>query len=217
MLSKIKSVPSKIKNMSTKKKVIFSCIFILILSLIIFSVFRVKKEIDKPTLTIMPIAPIESTDRNEFTLDMVLSDLPKNLYPAASVAITFDKNKLEFTGIKLGTMMAYGDKSADGNNLVSPTWSCNIQNSNIKGEIDAMYLDMTAGEYAYCSQGFDKKSKNVVLRLGFKLKDSAAKGDSYNIVFKDAVFATVNGDEDKTSLAMNMNTLKTKNCKIAIK
>lgn len=217
MLSKIKSVPSKIKNMSTKKKVIFSCIFILILLLIIFSAFRVKKEIDKPTLTIMPIAPIESTDRNEFTLDMVLSDLPKNLYPAASVAITFDKNKLEFTGIKLGTMMAYGDKSADGNNLVSPTWSCNVQNSNIKGEIDAMYLDMTAGEYAYCSQGFDKKSKNVVLRLGFKLKDSAAKGDSYNIVFKDAVFATVNGDEDKTSLAMNMNTLKTKNCKIAVK
>lgn len=217
MLSKIKSVPSKIKNMSTKKKVIFSCIFILILSLIIFAAFRVKKEIDKPTLTIMPIAPIESTDRNEFTLDMVLSDLPKNLYPAASVAITFDKNKLEFTGIKLGTMMAYGDKSADGNNLVSPTWSCNVQNSNIKGEIDAMYLDMTAGEYAYCSQGFDKKSKNVVLRLGFKLKDSAAKGDSYNIVFKDAVFATVNGDEDKTSLAMNMNTLKTKNCKIAVK
>ena len=133
MLSKIKSVPSKIKNMSTKKKVIFSCIFILILSLIIFAIFRVKKEINKPTLTIMPIAPIESTDRNEFTLDMVLSDLPKNLYPAASVSITFDKNKLEFTGIKLGTMMAYGDKSADGNNLVSPTWSCNVQNSNIKG------------------------------------------------------------------------------------
>ena len=58
MLSKIKSVPSKIKNMSTKKKVIFSCIFILILSLIIFGIFRVKKEINKPTLTIMPIAPI---------------------------------------------------------------------------------------------------------------------------------------------------------------
>ena len=79
-----------------------------------------------------------------------------------------------------------------------------------------MYLDMTAGKYSYSRDGFDNEKNNVLLRLGFKLKDSVSKGEVYNIKINDAVIATINGDIDKTSLATNQKTLRYSNCKIAV-
>lgn len=208
---------SKLKSASKKQKLLIGTGLIIVIALIIMGIFIFRKIINTPTLTLIPPAPLEASNYEEFTIDLELSDLPSNLYPAASISLTFDKNKLQFTGIKEGTMMTYGDESADGNNLSIPTWSCNIDRANTNGEINAMYLDTTAGKYAYCSEGFNKKNQNIVLRLGFKLRTSAVKGDVYNITFQDAVFATVNGDEDKTSLAMNMKTLRVNNCKVAVK
>lgn len=205
------------KNTSKKKKILISLVIIILIILAIIGFLIFRKVLNTPTLTLMPPAPLKASNYDEFTVDIKLSDLPSNIYPAASISLTFDKNKLQFTGVKEGTMMTYGDKSADGNNLSIPNWSCNVDRANLNGEINAMYLDTTAGKYAYCSDGFDKKNKNIVLRLGFKLRSSAQKGDVYNITFQDAVFATVNGDKKKTSLAMNMKTLRVKNCKIAVK
>lgn len=207
----------KQKKSSKKKKLLIGLVIIILIIAAIIGFLIFKKVLNTPTLTLMPPAPLKASNYDEFTVDVQLSDLPSNIYPAASISLTFDKNKLQFTGVKEGTMMTYGDKSADGNNLSIPNWSCNVDRANLNGEINAMYLDTTAGKYAYCSDGFDKKNKNIVLRLGFKLRSSAQKGEVYNITFQDAVFATINGDKKKTSLAMNMKTLKVKNCKIAVK
>lgn len=207
----------KIKNASKKKKIIAVVLILMAIIAIVFLIFRVKKELDKPVLSLIPPKPIESTSREEFVVNAQLSALPHNLYPAASISVSFDNTKLEFTGVKMGTMMTYGDKRANGYSFDVPQWSCNTEVSNLKGEINAMYLDTTAGKYAYCSEGFDSDKKNIVLRLGFKLKDSAIAGDSYNLTFKDGVFAVVDGDESKESLAMKLGTLRTNNCRIVVK
>ncbi len=207
----------KIKNASKKKKIITVFLILIIIIGAIFIVFRAKKELNKPVLSLIPPKPIEYSSREEFVVDVQLSALPHNLYPAASISVTFDNTKLEFTGAKLGTMMTYGDKRANGYSFDIPQWSCNTEISNSKGEINAMYLDTTAGKYAYCSEGFDSDKKNIVLRLGFKLKDSAISGESYNLTFKDGVFAVIDGDESKESLAMKMGTLRTNNCRIVVK
>ncbi|MFR1707713.1 MAG: hypothetical protein ACLSV2_02330 [Clostridium sp.] len=207
---------SKIKSMSKKHKVIIGCMGMIILALIIFLILKLFWIIKTPTITLVPPPPLEVTNRDEFSVDVVLSDLPKKIYPAASITVGFDKNKLEFTGTKIGTMMTYGDTTIDGNSFNIPLWTCNIEKANEIGQINTMYLDMTAGKYAYSNDGFDKKSKNIVLRLSFKLKDSAVKGEKYNLTIHDAVIATVNGDTEKTSLATNQKTLRANSCKIVV-
>lgn len=206
----------KIKNMSKKQKIIGVSIGVIVLALISFFIFKLLWVIKTPTLTLVPTAPLEVSNRDEFTVDVILSDLPKNIYPAASVTIGFDKNKLEFTGTKLGTMMTHGNTTIDKNSFDIPLWACNVEKANQIGQINTMYLDMTAGKYSYSNEGFDNKSKNVVLRLGFKLKDSVVKGEVYNLTIHDAVIATVNGDKERTSLATNQNTLRAKSSKIVI-
>ena len=207
----------KIKNMSKKQKIIAASIGVIILALIIFLIIKLLWVIKTPTITLLPPAPLEVSNREEFTVDVVLSDLPKNIYPAASITVGFDKNKLEFTGTKIGTMMTHGDTTIDGNSFDIPSWTCNVGRANEIGQINTMYLDMTAGKYAYSNEGFHKESKNVVLRLGFKLKDSVVKGEIYNLTIHDSVIATVNGDVEKTSLATNQRTLRANSCKIAVR
>lgn len=207
---------NKIKNMTPKQKVVVAIIGVLIVAFITFVIVKVYKVIETPTLTLVPPGPMDVLNRDEFAIDVVLSDLGRELYPAASLTIGFDKNKLEFTGTKLGTMMTYGKNTIDGNSFDIPLWTCNTERANEIGEINTMYMDMTAGKYAYSKNGFDNKTKNVVLRLGFKLKDSAVKGEVYNIKVHDAVIAAINGDEDNTSLATSQDTLRARSCKIVI-
>lgn len=171
----------------------------------------------KPMLSLEPPSPIEASSRDEITVDVKMSKLPKNIYPAASISVGFDNNKLKFTGVKIGTMETYGSKVLNGRDYTIPTWDCDVEQSNKKGQVNAMYLDMTAGKFAYNEGGFEKDSKDIVLRLSFKLKDSAQSGESYYLDIRDAVFATVDGDKDKSSLASSINTLKTNNCNIVVK
>lgn len=206
----------KIKSLSKKQKILGGSISLFSIALIIFILIKILEVAQTPTITLMPPAPLESSDREEFIIDVILSDLPKNIYPAASLTIGFDKNKLEFTGTKLGTIMTYGDTTIDGNSMNIPLWDSNVERANKIGQINTMYLDMTAGKYSYSRDGFDNEKNNVLLRLGFKLKDSVTKGEVYNIKINDAVIATINGDVNKTSLATNQKTLRANNCKIVV-
>ena len=52
--------------------------------------------------------------------------------------------------------------------------------------------------------------------MAFKLKDSAQKGERYYLEIKDAVFATIDGDKDKTSLSTVNKTLKSNDCSIVV-
>jgi hypothetical protein len=209
-----------LKNSSSKKKLVILSSFVAIIALVLVNVFFNEESslsIIKPTLTLEPPAPIEVTNKDEFIVDVKLSRLPKDIYPAASISLGFDNNKLEFTGVKMGTMETYGDKILNGSDYTIPTWDCNVETSNKNGVVNAMYLDMTAGKFAYNEDGFEKDSKDIVLRLAFKLKDSAQSGENYYLDIKDAVFATVDGDKDKSSLSTLDKTLKINNCSIVVK
>lgn len=220
----------KIKDMSKKQKSIIVLIIILVLigasAIAIYSYKMRTPEVTKneeqsdiveiPTINLVPSKNIGVNEKKEFEVDVVLSSLPADIYPAASVSISFNKDKLEFTGVKKGEMQTYGNISSSGENFVVPLWDCDIKASNDSGKINAMYLDKTAGKFAYNKLGFDKESKNVVLRLNFKLKNNVKQGEKYTLDIKDAIFATVNGDKDNTSLSSIKGTLKVSGCEIVI-
>ena len=63
----------KIKNASKKKKIIAVVLILIAIIAIVFLIFRVKKELDKPVLSLIPPKPIESTSREEFVVNAQLS------------------------------------------------------------------------------------------------------------------------------------------------
>lgn len=171
----------------------------LVLSIFIFSIKTT------PTLKLkVSSEKISSNYKEEIIIPAVLSKLPDNEYPAASVEIKFDNNKLEFVGISIGTMETYNDYDPERDDEASykiPQWSYNEEVANQEGVIKAMYLDTTAGKNAYISSGFEKEKKDIPFQLIFKLKDSVIPNDELVIEIEEAVFATINGDVDKTTLS----------------
>lgn len=171
----------------------------LVLSIFIFSIKTT------PTLKLkVSSEKISSNYKEEIIIPAVLSKLPDNEYPAASVEIKFDNNKLEFVGISIGTMETYNDYDPERDDEPSykiPQWSYNEEVANQEGVIKAMYLDTTAGKNAYVSSGFEKEKKDIPFQLIFKLKDSVIPNDELVIEIEEAVFATINGDVDKTTLS----------------
>lgn len=171
----------------------------LVLSIFIFSIKTT------PTLKLkVSSEKISSNYKGEIIIPAVLSKLPDNEYPAASVEIKFDNNKLEFVGISIGTMETYNDYDPERDDEASykiPQWSYNEEVANQEGVIKAMYLDTTAGKNAYVSSGFEKEKKDIPFQLIFKLKDSVIPNDELVIEIEEAVFATINGDVDKTTLS----------------
>ena len=195
-----------------KSKIILAASLFFVAAVVLVTVV-VYPAMAKPQLQLVPAAAsISAADREEFVIDVCLTDLPDNNYPAASISVEFDRNKLEFVGVKQGNMMT--EDGSGGFDI--PVWSCNPEVSNRKGQINAMYLDMTAGDRAYVLAGYNKQNANVLLRLTFKLRDSATKGDSLKFTVQDAAVATVGGDVDNTSLSTAAKTLNTKNCSIKI-
>ncbi|MGL4796782.1 MAG: hypothetical protein ACRC1Y_02035, partial [Paraclostridium sp.] len=71
---------------------------------------------------------------------------------------------------------------------------------------------------AYSKDGFKKNKKDMVFQLVFKLKDSVQPKDKISISIDEAVFATVTGDKDKTTISTkaDYSKLKVKNAKIKI-
>lgn len=173
-------------------------------------------EVYSPSLTLTVPPAVDVTDREEIVIDVVLSNLPENRYPASSISVEFDNNKLEFTGVKQGTMMTLGGPSKQQTYHI-PIWLCDIEASNRRGQVNTMYLDITGGDYAYVPEGFDKKDKNILLRLAFRLRDSAVRGEVYHITFEDAVIATAENARDGSSLASENRTLKLYHGKIVVK
>lgn len=173
-----------------------------------------------PTLKIVSGQAAAGTG-DEVLVELELSAFPDRLYPAASLSVAFDKDKLEFTGVKTGSMMVYDNyvptAQADAEpRLQNAEWMCNPQVSNEMGTINTMYLDMTGEKNAFGKDGFDKQEKNVVVRLGFKLKDNVQPGEHLELTFTDAVFATENGDKDGTSLSATQKTLTLVNGEIVV-
>lgn len=220
----------KIKNASRKEKIILSLIIVVVLISILEGVKLYKSRVDVsnssekaleslevPSISLVSNNTININSKDEFDIAVILSSLPPNIYPAASISINFDKEKLEFTGVKKGTMQIYGDKQLSGEDFNVPMWEFDKEVANTSGQINVMYIDKTAGRFAYNKYGFDNKLKNVVLSLKFKLKDGIKQGDKIPLDIDDAVFATINGDEDSTNLSSLDNTLNINGCELLVK
>lgn len=200
-----------------KTKTIFIIgISVLLLLLIIFlSLFFIRnnklvQNSIKPTLTIETPQKISRSQTETFTLDITISSLGDDIYPASSMSISFDSSRLEFIDIEEGNVFIRNEAGEIPQKL--PDWSCNPEQCNKSGKINIMYLDTTGGKNAF-SKEFLQKEDNVVLRLKFRLRGSVRNGDVCDLIFDDAIFACSN---ENNSLAMTTDTLNVKNGKIVI-
>ncbi len=199
----------------SKKKVTIIVLLVLIaLAALAFFLFR-----DGGALSLAPAVTIETPDkkspddREEFTLDVTLSDLKDGgLYPAASFSMNFDSNKLEFLGLEEGNVAVPCEKKANGAVTELPEWGVNVERSNEIGQINVMYLDLSGGRQAF-SKDLLPDGDRVLFRLKFKLRGSVQSGDIIEISFADAVFAA---SDEKGSLASVKNTLKTRSGRVVI-
>ena len=190
-----------------KKKRILLLAGCLILGLILSLILsRCSGGRGTPVLTVE--TPQKMARGETFTLDVAISDLGDDLYPAMSMSLRFDPSCVEFLGIEEGNLFVTEPKL--GRKL--PQWSCNPTQCNESGLINVMYLDLSGGKEAF-SRNLLEEEDNVVLRLNFRLRGSARNGDVYDLIFEDAVFAA---SEESRSLAMAQNTLRVKNAKIVV-
>ena len=152
---------------------------------------------------------LAANSQEEIVIPVKLSYLPSGVYPSASISIEFDKEKLEFTGIDKGPIKDFSNQV--------PAWNVDVDATNKSGVVNAMYLDKSGGKNSYYKSGFEKGTKDTILNLKFKLKDAAKSKDILHLNIADAVFATINGDTDNSSLSTLKNTMKNKNLMIEIK
>ena len=199
------------ENAKKKKKwPVIAAIAVLIAVLVLLLVRCGSSDPGVPTLTVETPQKRSASDKEEFALDVTLSDLGEAIYPAASFSISFDSSRLEFLGVQEGNVFILDDENQMWQQL--PDWSVNVQNSNDTGLINIMYLDMTGGRYAF-SRDLLAEENNVVLRLKFRLRGSVRTGDVLDLIVEDAVFAA---SDESQSLAMTTGTLNTKDSKIVI-
>lgn len=202
------------KTLSKKKKIAIIGSVVLLAAIAVFLIFFLRG--CDSLLTAVPAVTIETPDKKSasdhepFSLELQLSALDNEVYPAASFSISFDSSKLEFLGIEEGNVMITDAQSTSGYRL--PEWSVNIERSNEVGQINLMYLDMTGGKYAFTKNALDENG-NILLHLMFRLRGSAKSGDIYELSFDDAVFAA---SDEESSLASSKDTLKTNNGRIVI-
>lgn len=183
-------------------------LLVLAVSLILARCSGVVK--NAPTLSVETPQKLSASETDTFTLAVQISDLGNARYPAMSLSLRFDPSCLEFLGIEEGNVFVTSADAPSGRML--PRWSCNPQQCNKNGLINIMYLDLTGGQEAFDRELLAEED-NVLVRLSFRLRGSARKGDVYDLVLEDAVFAA--SDEAK-SLAMNRDTLNVKNAKIVV-
>ena len=202
------------KKNSKKKTIII--VLLVLLALAVLALFLLR---DGGALSLAPAVTVETpnkmsqSDRDEFTLDVTLSDLKEGeLYPAASFSMNFDANKLEFLGLEEGNVLVPCEKKANGAVTELPKWGVNVERSNEIGQINVMYIDLSGGRRAF-SKDLLPDGDRVLFRLRFKLRGSVQSGDIIEISFADAVFAA---SDEKDSLASVKNTLKTRSGRVVI-
>lgn len=195
-----------------REKIIWIGILLLLILLFCLGLFSGKgggNFLSAPAVVI-ETKKLDSLDNRDTELKVSLTGLGKEIYPAASFSFSFDPSKLEFLGIEEGNIVISNPNNFSGVDL--PDWSVNVQRSNETGIINIMYLDMTAGKYAFSRDLLSGKD-DVLLRLKFRLRGSVREKDTLDIQIEDAVFAAV---DENQSLASLKGTLKTKNGRIVI-
>lgn len=166
---------------------------------------EIKKEV---SISLKGDSILSKNNKNTFKLKLKMSQIPSNIYSSASFSISFDKNKVEFVDIEKGDILTYSSNS--------PSWEYDVKASNKRGQANIMYLDSTGGKESFTSKSILEERKNNILILEFKLKDDVESGENISFKIKDAVFATVNGDKDNSSLSTKNKNIKFEDCNIKI-
>lgn len=166
---------------------------------------EIKKEV---SISLNGDSILSKNNKNTFKLKLKMSQIPSNIYSSASFSISFDKNKVEFVDIEKGDILTYSSNS--------PSWEYDVKASNKRGQANIMYLDSTGGKESFTSKSIVEERKNNILILEFKLKDDVESGQNISFKIKDAVFATVNGDKDNSSLSTENKNIKFEDCNIKI-
>lgn len=166
---------------------------------------EIKKEV---SISLNGDSILSKNNKNTFKLKLKMSQIPSNIYSSASFSISFDKNKVEFVDIEKGDILTYSSNS--------PSWEYDVKASNKRGQANIMYLDSTGGKESFTSKSIVEERKNNILILEFKLKDDVDSGENISFKIKDAVFATVNGDKDNSSLSTKNKNIKFEDCNIKI-
>lgn len=198
---------------SKVRKILIVCAGIVIFAIcaILFITFTGKKDKDKSAFRTEPTVTIETPDKindEHFSVDVTISSMGDEVYPAVSMCIGFDSERIEFKGLRNGNVKVMGDTS-DGQ---FPEWSIDNDYSNETGKINIMYLDISGGKYAFSDSLLNDKN-NTLFTLDFSLRDNAESGDTYEFDIEDAVFATADSEK---SLASISGTLKTNNGKVVL-
>lgn len=156
-------------------------------------------------ITLTSPAPVAASKREEIVIDAVVANLPDQEYPAASLSVHFDRNKLEFVGVRQGTMKTRGR----GGIYHIPIWNSDVEASNQHGIVNTMYLDLTGGDHPYIVG-----EEDILVRLVFRLRDSVESGETHHITIYDAVFATVNPAD---SVATSKGNLRVHHAQIIVR
>lgn len=165
-----------------------------------------------PALIIETPEKISLKSKEDFTVDVSVTDFGDARYPAASMSISFDKSRLEFLGVEEGNVFVYDQETVGKVSQKLPEWGYSTKAANADGMINIMYLDVTGGKCSFARELLAAED-NVVLRLRFRLRGSARKNDVFDLTVEDAVFAA--SDESK-SLAVSNGSLKVKSGKIVV-
>lgn len=199
------------KTGKKKKKwpwILGACAAVAVAAAAMLILFRQPQLFTAPTLTVETPQKRDASDREPFLLDVTVSELGEDRYPAMSLSLGFDPSRLEFLGVQEGNVFILDDAL----DRKLPDWNCNVENSNATGRINIMYLDMTGGKNAFTKELLEEDG-NVVLRLQFRLRGSVRPGDVLELTVEDAVFAA---SDETRSLASAAGTLKTKNGRLVI-
>lgn len=165
---------------------------------------EIKKEV---SISLNGDSLLSINDKDTFKLKLKMSQIPSNIYSSASFSISFDKNKVEFIDIEKGDILTYSSNS--------PTWEYDAKASNKRGQVNIMYLDSTGGKESFTSKSIAEEKNNILI-LEFKLKEDVESGENISFNIKDAVFATVNGDKDNSSLSTKNKNIKFEDCNIKV-
>jgi len=198
------------------KKTFLTCIGLaLILLCSSFSVRFPEKDNQEPNIE--PELAIEIPDKirsisgnDVFSIEVTITSLGNEIYPAASFSIGFDSEYFEFIGIGQGNVHIIGNEEKGQ----FPDWNVSAEHSNAKGEINIIYLDISGGRNAF-SDDLLNDDGNVLFTLDFHLKENQNPypSDSYEFEVLDAVFAA--SDREK-SLASSDGTLKIRNGEVIL-
>ena len=195
-----------------RKWILIITVVLVVCAALLCAIFLASEELttgaDQSTLVVHTPQKIDPATIDPFVVDVTISSIGEAVYPAMSMSISFDADRLEFLGIEEGNVRILGENGQPA----LPEWIYNTASCNQSGCINVMYLDMTGGKHAF-SKNLLAEEDNVVLQLRFRLKGGVRSGDVMDLVVEDAVFAA---SDEKDSLAMTLDTLKVRNGKIVI-